>query len=74
MPLKVSSSFEAGDRVVYSDKYGVEERGVILAVYPYDGSCTFQADGIYNATQRVAASNLILNGAGRVSDGCKPPS
>lgn len=57
------SSFKAGDWVIYSDKHGVEERGVILTVYPDDRRCKFQAVGTHNVTHRVAASDLILNQA-----------
>lgn len=53
--------------MIYSDRYGIEERGVVLTVNPNDGhGCKFQADGMYNNSQTVAASDLILKQADRV--------
>ena len=50
MAQQALTSFMAGDRVVYSDKDGIEERGVVLAaVYLNEGRCMFQADSVYNA-------------------------
>lgn len=62
-------SFKVGDRVVFSDQYGVEERGLVLAVYPDDGRCVFQADSAHNVVRKVAASDLTLNEADWVSVG-----
>eukprot|EP00752_Nemacystus_decipiens_P009157 g8179.t1 len=58
---QVCSPFKAGDRVTYIDQCGVEERGVVLTVYPNDGRCKIQADSTYNVT----ASDLSPNQADR---------
>lgn len=60
-------SFEVGDKVVYSDQYGIEEPGVIVTKYANDGGYDFRADGL---VQMVDTSDLVLDEAASVSVKC----